>query len=270
MAFTCLDPDQAVKVEVSYLEPSFAVSYVDVNTVVSYVEPAFTTSYIDVNICASVTFPDVLSVDIVTPTDLVTLATTKSLADITDAITDNVIKGFEKSLFDIQSLADLAVIGNIEPHVDNIDTSSPSDSITGFVFEKYIADTFSLVDVAVAVRLYERSFFDSFSLPDVPYKSVVPAQKLDTAATSDANYKGVDKNLAEAFSLIDNMDGNIEYLFFKVVNDLVSQADAQAVDFASNKSDNAILSSSGSLFMQDYCDITYFLEDYVGQTRTFT
>lgn len=270
MAFNCLDPDQAVKVEVSYIEPEFAASYLDAAAFVSYVEPSFTASYIEVNICAAVTFPDVLSVDIVTPTDLVTLDTTKALGDTTDGFIDNAVKGFTKNLFDFQSLADLAVIGDIQPHVDNVDTSSPLDSISTVAFEKYVTDTFGLLDSLVATKVYQRSFSDSFSLPDVPYKSVVPGQKLDTAAVLDVAYRGVDKTVADSLSLIDNMDGDIEYLFFKTVNDLVAQADAQAVDFASNKSDNAILSSSGSLLMQDYCDITYFLEDYVGASRTFT
>ncbi len=270
MAFNCLDPDQAVKVEVSYIEPEFAVSYLDAVASVSYVEPSFVASYIDVNICAAVSFPDVLSVDIVTPTDLVTLATTKALADVTNGFTDNTVRGVNKSLFDFQSLADLAVIGDIQPHVDNVDTSSPLDTITAVAFQKYVADTFGFLDSLVATKVYQRSFSDGFSLPDDSYKSVVPGQKLDTAAVLDVLYRGVDKTITDSFSLVDNMDGNIEYLFFKTVNDLVAQADAQAVDFAPNKSDNAILSSSGSLLMQDYCDITYFLEDYVGASRTFT
>ena len=66
------------------------------------------------------------------------------------------------------------------------------------------------------------------------------------------------------------MDGNIEYLLIKVLSEMLAVSDTQTVVFAANKSDNAVLSSSGSLLMQDYCDITYFLEDYVGQTRTFT
>jgi len=66
------------------------------------------------------------------------------------------------------------------------------------------------------------------------------------------------------------MDGNIQYLLIKVLNEALAVSDTQTVVFATNKSDNAVLSSSGVLSMQDYCDITYFLEDYVGQTRTFT
>lgn len=33
--------------------------------------------------------------------------------------------------------------------------------------------------------------------------------------------------------------------------------------------DTATSTDSGSLIMQSYCDITYFLEDYVGTSRTF-
>jgi hypothetical protein len=70
--------------------------------------------------------------------------------------------------------------------------------------------------------------------------------------------------------MVDNMDGNIEYLLFKVTNDSISSIDVQTVDFQPNKADNVSTSSSGILSLQDYCDITYFLEDYVGISRSFT
>ncbi len=65
-------------------------------------------------------------------------------------------------------------------------------------------------------------------------------------------------------------DEVVEYLLIKVLSEMLAVSDTQTVVFAANKSDNAVLSSSGSLLMQDYCDITYFLEDYVGTSRTFT
>jgi hypothetical protein len=212
MAFNCLNPDQAVRVEVSYLQPTFSVSY------------------LDVNICAAVTFPDVLGVEVITPTDAVTLATTKVLADT------------------------LGV---------------PVDSIT-YAAQKAIADSVTLSDAVQVFKVYIRNFTDVLNAPDAAVLDIYPSPKQDLATVSDSDALDITKNLSESIGLQDMMDGNIQYLLIKVLNEALAVSDTQTVVFATNKSDNAVLSSSGVLSMQDYCDITYFLEDYVGQTRTFT
>jgi hypothetical protein len=237
----------------------------------SYVQPVFTADYLQIRVVAEVTMPDVLNVDIVTPVDLVSLSTTKTFSDTTNGFTDRLVGiVFGKGLADTPILSDLAVIGDIQPHIDSIDTATPADAVIGFTFAKYIADTFALLDEATAVRLFERSFTDSLSVPDVPYKDITPEGQTDLATTSDSSSLGTDKALSDAFGMIDNMDGDIEYLLFKVTSESISSSDAQIIDFNPQKADNIATDSSGILSMQDYCDITYFLEDYVGLSRTFT
>lgn len=282
-----IDPNQEVKFEVSYLQPTFTVSY------------------IDVQVSAAVTFPDVLTVDVVTPADLVALTTTKALADTYSGFQDSTIRSFVKGNFDsvtmtddididfflqkfltdtqgvtdsdayqllkalFESLtpADAKQLSFVKELADIVNT--PVDSVA-YTIEKAIADSVTLTDVAQAFKLYIRDFSDSFSTPDAYFLDIQPGQEQDSAAVSDTETLSVDKNLSETLNLLDNMDGDIEYVFIKLVSELLVASDAQAVDFASNKSDNAVLSSSGVLSMQDYCDITYFLEDYVGVSRTFT
>jgi hypothetical protein len=70
-------------------------------TGVSYIEASFQASWTDVAVFAEVTFPDVLSVDIVTPTDLVAKSTTKLTVDGFNANTDNLVQLFQKTLADI-------------------------------------------------------------------------------------------------------------------------------------------------------------------------
>ncbi len=287
MAFTCLNPDQAVKVEVSYLQPTFTVSY------------------LDINICAAVTFPDVLSVDVVTPTDLVALTTTKALSDTYSGFQDTAIRGFvkastdsvtmtddididfflQKFLSENQGLTDAKAYQLVKPFFESLTpadvkqisfvkqladvVNAPTDTIVTAI-QKSLTDSVTLTDVAQAFRLYIRDFSESLSAPDSYSLDIQPGQELDSAVVSDNEILAVDKAFSEGLNLLDNMDGNIEYVFIKLVSELLVASDAQAVDFASNKSDNAVLSSSGILSMQDYCDITYFLEDYVGVSRTFT
>lgn len=362
MAFNCLDPNQLVKVEVSYLQPTF------------------TTSYIDVKICAAVTFPDVLGVEIITPTDLVALTTNKVLADTYSGFQDKAIRSFvkaradsvtmtddvdidfflqkfladiqsvadndvfsfskaltdsaapldslakatqkaladvytgfldqtiisfdkaaadsvvmfddadidywiEKNLADLQALADaqaldfskylsdaysiddLANLDVVKALVDSIDT--PAEFVVR-AFEKSLSDSVTLTDAAQAFKLYIRNFDETLTSPDVSLFDFLPKDPLDGATTTDQSTLDAGKGLSENLNLLDNMDGDIEYVFIKLVSELLVVSDTQAVDFETNKSDNAVLSSSGVLSMQDYCDITYFLEDYVGTSRTFT
>lgn len=287
MAFTCLNPDQAVKVEVSYLQPTFSVSY------------------LDINICAAVTFPDILAVDIVTPTDLVALTTTKALADTTNGFVDVATRSFTKgnpdsvtmtdeididfflqkllsenqpltdakayqlvkAFFDSLSPADAKQLSFVKNLADIVNT--PVDSVV-YTINKAIADSVTLTDVAQAFKLYIRDFSDNFTVPDLYSADFQAGAEQDSNTVSDSSSLVNNKNLSETLNLLDNMDGDIEYVFVKLVSELLVASDAQAVDFASNKSDNAVLSSSGILSMQDYCDITYFLEDYVGVSRTFT
>ena len=282
-----IDPNQEVKFEVSYLQPTFTVSY------------------IDVQVSAAVTFPDVLTVDVVTPVDLIALTTTKALADTYSGFQDTTVRSFTKGNFDsvtmtddididfflqkfladtqgvtdsdayqllkalFESLtpADVKQLFFVKELADIVNT--PVDSVA-YTIEKAIADSVTLTDVAQAFKLYIRDFSEALSTPDAYFLDIQPGQEQDSAAVSDTETLSVDKNLSETLNLLDNMDGNIEYVFIKLVSELLVASDAQAVDFASNKSDNAVLSSSGILSMQDYCDITYFLEDYVGVSRTFT
>lgn len=286
MAFTCLNPDQAVKVEVSYLQPTFSVSY------------------LDINICAAVTFPDILAVDIVTPTDLVALTTTKALADTTNGFVDVATRSFTKVnpdsvtmtddididfflqkilsenqsltdakayqliklLFDSLSPADAAQLTAVKNLADIVNI--PADSVA-YAINKSLQETTTFSDFVTTTLIFIRTFSDNLTSSDDP--DVLPQLvKAETLASLDTDIFSINKNLSETLNLLDNMDGDIEYVFVKLVSELLVASDAQAVDFASNKSDNAVLSSSGILSMQDYCDITYFLEDYVGTSRTFT
>jgi len=177
-----------------------------------------------------VTFPDVLGVEVITPTDGVSLTPIKNLADALDA---------------------------------------PVDVVT-YAVGKAIAESVTLVEAVQVFKVYIRNFTDVLNAPDAAVLTIQPPAQQDLATVSDSDALDVTKNLSESIGLQDMMDGNIQYLLIKVLNEALAVSDTQTVVFAANKSDNAVLSSSGSLLMQDYCDITYFLEDYVGQARTFT
>lgn len=270
----------------------------------SYVQPVAAASYLQVKVIAEVTMPDVLAVEIVTPVDDAILAFEKALAE-SETLTDRPYKTAGKTLTD--SVTTVEDIQYIHPHkglsdtealleelayvftkgvindtilpsdnsqfvVDKVvspDLAELTDDITSVVFTKVLADSISFTDSAEAHKLYIRVFDEELTVPDAEAWSFLSGTTAETASTSDVYNHVLTKNLFESTVLIDNMDGDIQYAFIKLIGELLTSSDSKVVDFTANKSDNVTSSDGGVLSMQDYCDITYFAEDYVGISRTF-
>lgn len=269
-----------------------------------YVQPVVATSYLQVKVIAEVTMPDVLAVDVVTPLDDAVLAFSKATVDALATI-DAVSKGISRPIVDTQAIADGISHKSVGKHLadtqNSIDAlhysltklvsgdyataidaaklytvkvfadslSPPVDNITGKSFTKVLVDSLSFTDHVVANKLYIRAFSDNFSTPDAYLEEFISGVTAEIASASDVYGHVVTKNFLESVVLIDNMDGDIQYSIIKLIGELLSISDGKVIDFATNKSDNVVSSDGGVLSMQDYCDITYFLEDYVGISRTF-
>jgi len=232
MAFTCLNPDQAVKVEVSYLQPTFTVSY------------------IDINICAAVTFPGVLGVEVITPTDLVNLT-------------------FSKPINDLQSILDQDTLSINKGIGDNL---AFTDFVTTLlVFQRTFSEIANLSDASI-INL-SKPLSDAISVPDLAALSFTKAPFTDQVTSADTSYKDFEKlvkGLAQDYC--DPSYFLEDYVQDIVTGDWVYASDSvtKLVTYGRQINDNMPLSSSGLLSMQSYSDITYFLEDYVGTSRTFT
>lgn len=214
---------------VSYLEPVVDVSYVEAEAQVSYVEASFQANWVDVSVVAEVTFPDVLAVDIVNPSDTIYKSTIKQFAD------------------------SFGVSG---------------ETLTQAV-QKVFAEAVTPEDVVSILLIYQRTFTDAFAALDaVAYGFDKPLA--DYFAGIDALRFATTKQFADTVGMVDNMDTDIQYMIIKTISELVYTADARIIEAVLAKADSVVTSSSGLLVMQDYCDITYFAEDYVGQSRTFT
>lgn len=214
---------------VAYLEPAVEVSYVEADAQVSYVEASFQASWVDVNVVAEVTFPDVLAVDILNPTDAVSKATVKQFADSFGVTTDTLTQ----------------------------------------VVQKVFAEAVTATDVVAILLIYQRTFTDAFDALDATAKGVDKAVD-DYFINTDVASLDVAKGFSDSVGMIDNMDTDIKYLIIKTISELVYASDAHIIEAVLAKADSVSIGSSGLLVMQDYCDITYFAEDYVGQSRTFT
>lgn len=270
----------------------------------SYVRPVAGVSYLQVKVTAEVTMPDVLAVDIITPSEDLIFAFDKKLTDsqvlrdkairaVNKALADNAVLSeyirhinTSKKLSDTQSISEALLYTFIKGTISDTsvasdtwqlgvdklvspDSAIASDQITSVNFTKVLADTITMSDVTEAHKLYIRVFADDLTVPDAEFWSFVAGTTAETAAASDVYAHVLTKNLFESTVLIDNMDGDIQYSIIKLIGELLTSNDAKVIDFAANKSDNLTSSDGGVLSMQDYSDITYFLEDYVGISRTF-
>ena len=162
------------------------------------------------------------------------------------------------------------------------DSATATDALTDLVFTKAPVDAASAADAITAFSA-SKVLTDTATSVDSPAFSASKAL-VDTSSAADAFVASVLKPLSDAASAADAPTNN----FTKIVSDLATLADAAALSASKVLSDTPTLadvvaisagksiidiataSDSGSLRMQDYCDFTYFAEDYVGESRTFT
>lgn len=135
---------------------------------------------------------------------------------------------------------------------------------------KPLSDSTAMSDLFALSTTFNRDFADTASFSDAATRSV---DKLlaDSVTETDAATLAVAKLIADSLAIIDSVVG---ISFVDSENDALAIDDLgidddPAIDISKNLSDTASTTDAGLLIMQDYCDITYFLEDYVGLSRTF-
>lgn len=129
---------------------------------------------------------------------------------------------------------------------------------------KPLTDTTSLSDSVLTVLIFIRDFSDTASPADANTLLISPAYS-DAVTSSDTTALSSDKTIVDSFALADLAIQS----FSRFTNDTVSASDSSVVTSDKGVSDSLSLSDSGTVISQDYCDITYFLTDYVGESRTF-
>jgi hypothetical protein len=160
-------------------------------------------------------------------------------------------KGVGKTLTDTQAITDLAAMGTGKAASD---ASTASDqSVIGI--GKVASDSGLLVDQ-----------IDTLAIGKLLQ---------DSPSTSENQTMGFHKFIDEAAGVTDDLDGEAtadddqEMTFTKVRSDLATMTDLLASGSGKGLSDTIGSSDSGSLRSQGYCAFDYFLEDYVGASRTF-
>jgi hypothetical protein len=134
---------------------------------------------------------------------------------------------------------------------------------------KSLVDSFPLSDFAVRNTL--KGLSDSFSSSET-LSRVVDMGMFDSFVLSDHSSLNIGRVINDGVAMNDSADlaDNITYQAVKYINNLVFVADTSTRAWDTNKADSVSLVSSGILSSQNYCDLSYFAEDYVGLSRRFS
>jgi hypothetical protein len=135
---------------------------------------------------------------------------------------------------------------------------------TATAFDKAALDSVTMSDSVVTVLIFIREFADTVSLVDDTVKLVSPAY-FEIVSTSDATAFQVDTQRSDSFSLSDFT----ATIYSTTYSDTVSSSDATTLSTDKLFSETMSTSDNGSVIAQNYCDITYFAADYVGEYRIF-
>lgn len=168
-------------------------------------------------------------------------------------VTDSEVLAFFKTLTDSSSAADIATLAFTKGAAD---TSTTAD-------ETLFAVAKALSDAPVATDLMARSF----SRPGIT----------DAATVSDLPSNHLNSHAFDTVTTTDDVDGaasiqdDQEVHFFKTRTDAASVTDVfvRLLTIIRALSDTASITDTGLLRSQGYTtDFSYFLEDYVGVSRT--
>jgi len=191
----------------------------------------------------------------VTLQETVKSSTEKPISDNTNLTDDLIISiGFIRDLLDDNQISDIW-------YLENLKTLSDTNNITDLfertvTYSKSIADQSDLSDLLYInssknITLDQINFSDTISFTTNYTRNLTD----DVTATDDVNGSSVDD------------DQNIT--FFKVTSDQGQVTDSSTTEFGKRPQDEANISSSGILLMQNY-GADYFQQDYVGVSRSIS
>ena len=149
---------------------------------------------------------------------------------------------------------------------------SSSFGSTDFATTHLTKGNFETLTVPDTPRLLtQKGLTDSLSHTDSNVKSVAKGLT-NSVATSETFLKTIGRVITDGFAMNDTADlvDGVTYQTVKYITNVVFTSDTSTRAWDANKADSVSLASSGSLTSQSYCDLSYFAEDYVGESRTFS
>ena len=176
--------------------------------------------------------------------------------------------GLYRYVTDSYAVLDRAFVSTAKVFADSV-TITQTDPVFGV--DKALADSASIADAVEVTLVFIRNFADATGVSDTQAYTFVKALT-DSATTTEQLHFAITKLLTDGVGMVDSFDLNdgATYTFTKALSNVSFVTDAVVRTPQKGVSDAVAASSAGSLRSQGYCDFTYFAEDYVGDSRTFT
>jgi hypothetical protein len=136
---------------------------------------------------------------------------------------------------------------------------------------KGLSDSVSMQDTIATLLLFIRNFSDSVSAPDLRVTLFTPATKVEQITVADDDNIDYQKNIADGFAMNDGseaVDGS-QYSIHKGISNVAFVGDVRSLIFTTSRVESVSVADAGLVSAQDYCDPTYFAEDYVGVSQSF-
>jgi hypothetical protein len=135
---------------------------------------------------------------------------------------------------------------------------------------KALADVLEMLDSAVATLIFLRDFTDTQDVEDFFALEFVKTVS-EVSSLSDALSFAFDKLIEDGFAMNDSSEATdgITFSFALGVENVVTSSDSSFRSFAKTRTESVSIGDTGILLQQDYIDLTYFAEDYVGVGYVF-
>jgi len=224
------------------------------------------------------------------PTDRVSVSALKALADGfamndgSEAI-DGSVYSLSKGIQNVTFVADATAQSASKALADNFgqldalakslsrplaDVFDLSDDQTVAAL-KGLSESVSMQDTVATLLLFIRDFSETLTIQDLRGTVFVPATKVEQISVADINAFVYQKNLADS---VDEQDGAdifsaLQHSISKGFGNQVSATEAKSLFFTTSRLESVSVPDAGLVSAQNYCDPTYFAEDYVGISQSF-
>jgi hypothetical protein len=166
-----------------------------------------------------------------------------------------------KLLQDTQVMQDLVAKDLSRPIADVFDMAD-DETVSAL---KGLSDSVSMQDSVLTLFLAIRNFADEVNAVDLRATLFSPATKTEQVAVADNDFIDWTKSLAHSVTPADVS----VFLAEKPFSESLVAAEAKALLFATARVESVTVPDVGLLSVQDYCDLSYFAEDYVGFSQSF-
>jgi hypothetical protein len=131
-------------------------------------------------------------------------------------------------------------------------------------------ESVSFGDLIETTLIFLREFTETQDVSDSVLLSFAQAL-FETPSIVDAKAFSFEKYLSDGFAMNDSAEAGdgIQFSFSTSIQNIVFTSDAEQKNFQKTRTDSVGTADSGFILQQDYIDLTYFAEDYVGVGYTF-